>query len=549
MSVDGNDKVEDSTSSQPPKGKLASVTRKRNDIDKLLNDVPSNLNLIKAAYNEYLHRVEQLYEACGTQYDDWLLPHKTAIEMFRKKIVDIIHPGKSLIFGVTNEHLAHSTTSSTTSSVRLKLAEERAELASQKESLQKTMELESRELELKAQFDKEIMKINQERKQLEVKANEIRLGTLEKELDEIDRNEGFSNGSDDSVQSSRRETKESNNGLLKILESQNEISLAMTKCQQKSMLPKKEIRSFDGSDLTLFKTFLLNFERVIEVKCSDDCEKLGYLEQYTSGRAGELVRTCCHYDPAVGFAKAKELLIKEYGNEFKISNAYIEKLDNWPKIASEDMNALHELSIFLLNCHHYLENMSLRNQLQSPKELWNIVQKLPYMMRDRWRRKTHNVIGKNESVTFKHLVDFVQEETSVLKQPLFGNICDDNKKSLNPTKKSFSTEVSIANYSESSDGKVSRYCQYCKKDNHFITSCTFFKNLPAEEKSSFVKKARLCFGCLHKDHMSNNCTNRNTCDVCGRSHPTVLHFPSGFDSSSHVIKTNEPEDDSFTDDP
>ena len=199
----------------------------------------------------------------------------------------------------------------------------------------------------------------------------------------------------------------------------------MTKCQEKSVLPKKLITVFDGSDITKFKIFMLNFERIIETKCDNSADKLIYLDQYTSGKAQKLVRSCNHYDADIGYGKAKKLLLSEYGNEFKVAHAYIEKLDNWPVIKNEDAEALQELSIYLLDCYHYLENMSLCNQLQSPKEIMNVVRKLPYRFRERWRRRTHAVLSKDENVCFKHLVDFVQQEVSVLKQPLFGSISDE----------------------------------------------------------------------------------------------------------------------------
>ena len=34
----------------------------------------------------------------------------------------------------------------------------------------------------------------------------------------------------------------------------------------------------------------------------------------------------------------------------------------------------------------------------------------------------------------------------------------------------------------------------------------------------------LCFGCLHKGHMSKTCQNRQTCKKCQGRHPTVLHI-------------------------
>jgi len=120
---------------------------------------------------------------------------------------------------------------------------------------------------------------------------------------------------------------------------------------------------------------------------------------------------------------AKKLLFDEYGNEFKVANSYIEKLHDWPLIQSEDGKALHE-TIFLLN---FFETMSNNNQLQSPQEILNVTKKLPYKLKDRWRRKCNDILKKLGTIRFKDSVDFVQDEAEVLQQLLFGEIPREEK--------------------------------------------------------------------------------------------------------------------------
>ena len=55
---------------------------------------------------------------------------------------------------------------------------------------------------------------------------------------------------------------------------------------------------------------------------------------------------------------------------------------------------------------------------------------------------------------------------------------------------------------------------------------SFFRDNASQEKSNFIKKIKLCFGCLRKDHFSRNCKNKATCSICHRNHSTVLHDPS-----------------------
>lgn len=330
--------------------------------------------------------------------------------------------------------------------------------------------------------------------------------------------------------------------IVDVLQRQGEISENMVKFQLKASLPKRELNVFDGSDITEFKRFIIQFERIIENTCQDDGDRLLYLQQYTSGRAGKLVNSCSHYDESLAYAKAKQLLYKEFDNEFLVSNSYLEKLNNWPVIPSEDPKAMEEFALFLSYCENYLENMTIKNQLQSPKELVQIANKLPYKLRDRWRRKCHDIISKHGGVYFRHLVEFVRLEAEVLNQPLFGEIKPYEGAAKKSTYNSKSKLLSI----QTDKSKTLKECKYCNGNNHYISSCKLFSSKTAAEKSDFVRKSYLCYGCLRHGHMSKNCPKRSTCYICKDSHPTILHdetrekivevFQS--DESSKVAKIN-----------
>ena len=209
-----------------------------------------------------------------------------------------------------------------------------------------------------------------------------------------------------------------------------------------------------------------------------------------------------------------------------MSNTYIERLNAWPEIKNDDVESLEELSLFLVECFHYLETMSVRNQLQSPQEIMNVVLKLPYRMRDRWRRKSHELQTNYGGVYFRNLVDFVSSQLAVLKQPIFGNINNKNDKpkscAIGKDKKMLAA-ISENRDESSNDDSVFKFCDYCKMGNHFLASCKFFKGRTSNEKSQFIKKSSICFGCLRKGHVSKYCEHRSTCGICARKHPTILH--------------------------
>ena len=188
-----------------------------------------------------------------------------------------------------------------------------------------------------------------------------------------------------------------NDELLDILEKQNKLSLAMALCQDRASLPKKDLTVFDGSDITQFRSFMLYFERIIESKCETDSDRYIYLEQYTSGKAMNLVKSCSYSDSTVAYKRAKGLLISEYGSEHKIYQAYIAKLNNWPAIRAEDSNALHDFLIYLMDCLIFIENSRSINPLDTPQKIMKLVAKLPFRMRDAWRRRAHDLMVQRRS--------------------------------------------------------------------------------------------------------------------------------------------------------
>ena len=74
----------------PPAAKLGSITRKQDEILKLLDDVPKNIECIRENYVEYMTRVEKLKEACSSHYQEWLSTHIVSIEKFRARVDSIV---------------------------------------------------------------------------------------------------------------------------------------------------------------------------------------------------------------------------------------------------------------------------------------------------------------------------------------------------------------------------------------------------------------------------------------------------------------------------
>ena len=627
------DSQENDSKSKPPSGRLGAVTRKRQEIEALMGDVVNNLPKIKELYTEYLVKVENLQEACGTEHIKWLGNYTEYIDAFRNRVEASMRSFSERRDPTPIKCLStrSSSASSAASKARIKLAEERAAAQSKRSLILKKRQLDEKELQLKTQHEQNVIQLNSDRELANAEAEEERITILDQELSrlELDQSslisetpnadfdtpqsrdtnigsntlprqlgmQGSSNNAQPTVSpiveteapinrnvyfsstpvfqahvsmaspavqspptvsaqspfvvppqsvpsapmptylpTNNFSSVSADNRILEILQKQTEISQNMTASHNSTMLPKKDITPFDGTDITKFTIFMINFERIIESKCTTESDKLIYLEQFTKGKAQKIVKSCSHFSSSIGFSRAKQFLYQEYGNEFRVANAYIEKLDKWPEIKPEHADDLQELSIFLLDVQNYFENITFNNHLQSPKEIMAIVQKLPYRMREMWRRKTLHFMKNDGHVSFKHLVDFISEEVAVLSQPLFGTIGDRRERpNKSPKKRVLSTSVKEETTPQR-DGE--KYCEYCKKRDHYISSCKLFKALTSKDKSKFIQEAKLCFGCLRKGHISKNCVKRSTCGICLKRHPTVLHCEDISSIIKKPVETN-----------
>lgn len=117
----------------------------------------------------------------------------------------------------------------------------------------------------------------------------------------------------------------------------------------------------------------------------EDC--LYYLEQFTGGQPRELVRSCQHFPPGRVYDTAKDLLAKHFGDELKITAAYLNKTIEWPTVKAEDKNGLQAYELCLAECCNAMEELRYLDELNMPANMKIIIQKIPYKLRERWRAK------------------------------------------------------------------------------------------------------------------------------------------------------------------
>ena len=291
---------------------------------------------------------------------------------------------------------------------------------------------------------------------------------------------------------------------------QSELMQTLVSYNLKSLMPKTEIFKFDG-DFTRYQIFIRAFETLISDKLTDEEEKLYYLEQYTTGSPREIVRACLHMDPSEGYKEARRLLERRYGDSERIATAYVNKVLEWKNIKADDVSSLDEFSIMLTNCKNAVTRVKFgMNELENPKTMRKILEKLPYYMQERWRRVVHKITeSKLRSVNFNDIVEFIDEEARIQSNPLFGRQL----------------------FSRSRDD-----------------SCDELKQRSYKERIDELSKLKVCFSCLRKGHISKNCKTNKKCEHCSGKHPTLLHRQADepFDSTCKNSSENDNSEEQST---
>ena len=283
---------------------------------------------------------------------------------------------------------------------------------------------------------------------------------------------------------------------------------------QQSCLPKPELPVFKG-DVTKYRSFIRAFDSRIGTKTDSDSERLFYLEQYCAGKPRDIIKGCLHMADDVGYAEARRLLERRYGDPDTISSAFVDMLMDWAQLKPGDVEGLDRFSLALTSCLNVMQNIPLgARETDHPRTMRKVVEKLPSYLQDSWRRQAHKIHEfEKRKVQFEDVVTFVDREVRIQTDPTFGRHREERIRKPAHT-------VSATAVAE--DARDPRNCLYCQ-GSHFTDLCTEFRKLNFDQRQRFVRENLLCFGCLRKGHRYRSCFRKLNCKSCKRLHPTAMH--------------------------
>lgn len=84
-------------------------------------------------------------------------------------------------------------------------------------------------------------------------------------------------------------------------------------------------------------------------------------------------------------------------------------------------------------------------------------------------------------------------------------------------------EKKVESMNKREKNSLVKACLFCGA-GHSLDVCLLLDKRTQDEKMSFLKENRMCFGCLCVGHMSKDCRKRLICRICNYRHPTLLHI-------------------------
>ncbi len=299
-------------------------------------------------------------------------------------------------------------------------------------------------------------------------------------------------------------------------------------------LPQPDVPKYSGNPVE-YHAFIMAFDSRIASRTASDMDRLYYLNQYLIDDAKDAISGCLHMNPTVGYAEARRILDREFGDTYKISSAYLNQIMSWGTIKHDNPNSLRKFAVFLRKCHYAMQGITDLTILNYLPNLQMIVTKLPNYLQGKWRDQANRIkMQEGRSPTFLDLTQFVESASETANDPVFGKTALDkltpNKPQTKVSKPTVSKQGFAVSVNQTSSAKASEVCSnnksrclLCDKPHH-LDDCFKFRKKTLEERREFIKSKNACFACLEPNHRSKGCLNRITCKECNKRHPTSLHM-------------------------
>ena len=205
----------------------------------------------------------------------------------------------------------------------------------------------------------------------------------------------------------------------------------------------------------------------------------------------------------MAYQAAKDRLERKFGGERRHVSLYLEELENFPPIQSENAKLVDQFADLLDIAIINLTDANRKEDLGNGVLYIHLQKKMPESMLKRYHRwifetsSEENVLTLHEWIVQEAKFQVIAAETSQ-RISVPGN-----------TSKTSGKRQSQTFYA---DSKPQVGCALCKGE-HKIWNCDSFKQLPVKNKWEEAKKLKLCYRCLGRNHCAVKCKKTRQCGV------------------------------------
>ena len=298
------------------------------------------------------------------------------------------------------------------------------------------------------------------------------------------------------------------------------IADALFKLEANKDIPSIQLPSFDGDALS-YTDFIDQFKIHIhdKVHLKDDTRMI-QLRMHVKGEAERAISGLG--SKGTMYATALKSLKEQFGQPSVIARAVVNKLTTGEKIGRNNREALKAFSLDIINCLSIMHRLNYYADINANDSLRRIVMRLPDHLVDKWKGVVADIRERGQVPTLKHIGDFVRKRVKAEFDPDFGDIQRDSRNTKPESGGGGRGRKGILSTGRTK-GRT-RKCPICE-GGHTVPECLTLKDSTVNERFELVTKARLCFSCLSRGHMTRDCWFRKKCDIngCQRFHHSLLH--------------------------
>ena len=263
-------------------------------------------------------------------------------------------------------------------------------------------------------------------------------------------------------------------------------------------------------------------------------QEINYLRSFTSGTPQHLVdnyRKRQMRDPVALLRDLWEELERRFGSAAVISNTLLERLRNSATFSEHDNENLQQFADLCADIESQVTYLPGLACLNYPSAIQPVMEKLPQFIRAKWEKEIAHYSDLNGGAypPFSRFSELVKEQAKIKNNP---NLLANKEAKPRREKKTLKTDMQPTDEKKGDSGNEkregrhgkSKHCPFHDRPGHDLTGCKTFLAKNLEERTEWIKDARLCFRCFSPTHIASRCNVPLKCTICGdRRHSALLH--------------------------